>query len=125
MLRARVDLQLRQLSAGEPVLRKHAADGCAQHLGRPALELVAERAAPETAGVAGMPVIPLLVELVAGDGDLLGVDDDDEVARVDVRRVLRLPLAAERVGDLRGEAAQRLSLGVDEIPLARDLTRLG
>jgi hypothetical protein len=70
-------------------------------------------------------VVPLLVELVAGDLDLLGVDDDDEVAGVDVRCVLGLALAAERVGDLGRQAAERLALGVDEIPLARDLSRLG
>ena len=69
-------------------------------------------------------MVHLLVELLAGDRDLLGVDDDDEVAGVDVRRVLRLVLAAERVGDLRRETAERLAVGVDDVPVAGDLARL-
>jgi hypothetical protein len=57
--------------------------------------------------------------------DLLRVDDDDEVTGVDVRRVDRLALAAERVGDTRRETTERLALGVHEEPFALDLTRLG
>ena len=59
-----------------------------------------------------------------GHADALAVDDDDEVARVDVRRVLRLELAAQRVGDARREAAERLAVGVDDIPAPLDLAGL-
>src|SRR3954452_1802763 len=125
MLAAGVDLELRDLLPREPVLGKHPLHSDAEHLGRPAVELLAERPAAEPARIARVAVVTLLVELVAGDADLLGVHDDHEVAGVDVRGELRLPLAAERVGDLRREPAERLALGVDEIPLARDLSRLG
>src|SRR5438552_6357312 len=125
MLGARVDLEFRDLLPREPVLRKHPLHGDTQHLGGPALELLAKRPAAEPAGIARVAVVPLLVELVARDLDLLGVDDDDEVPGVHVRRVLRLQLAAERVRDLGREAAERLALGVDEVPLARDFSRLG
>src|SRR4249919_2912301 len=125
MLGAGVDLQLRDLLPREPVLGEHPLHGDPKHLGRPAVQLLAERPAAQAARIARVAVVALLVELVAGDLDLLRVDDDDEVARVDVRRVLRLALAAERVGDLGRETAERLALVVDEIPLARDLSRLG
>src|SRR5215468_4349590 len=125
MLWAGIDLQLRDLLARESVLREHPLHGDAQHLGRPALELLAERPAAQAARIARVAVVALLVELVAGDLDLLRVHDDHEVAGVDVRCELRLALAAERVGDLRREPAERLALGVDEIPLARDFSRLG
>ena len=72
-----------------------------------------------------MAVIELLVELVAGDVDLLRVDHDDEVTGVDVRRVLRLVLAAQRVRDRRSEAPEGLAVGVDDVPLASDLSGLG
>jgi hypothetical protein len=72
-----------------------------------------------------MAVIALLVELVARDDDLLGVHDDDEIARVHVRRVDRLALAAQRVGDLGRQPSEGLTLGVDDVPVARDLSRLG
>src|ERR1044072_5697307 len=71
-----------------------------------------------------MAVVDLVVELLAGDGDLFGVHHDDEVARVDVRRVLGLALAAEGVGDLRSQTPERLPFGVDEVPAALDLARL-
>src|ERR1041385_3044917 len=125
MLGAGVDLQLRDLLPREPVLGEHPLHGDAEHLGRPALELVAKRPAAQPARVPRVAVVPLLVELVAGDLNLLGVHDDDEVARVDVRRVLRLALPAKGVGDLGRETAEGLALGVDEIPLARDFSRLG
>ena len=44
--------------------------------------------------------------------------------RVDVRGVLGLALAAQRVGDLRRETPEGLPLGVDEVPAASDLARL-
>ena len=71
-----------------------------------------------------MAVVHLVVELVPRHRDLLRVDDDDEVARVDVRRVLRLALAAQHVGDLRREPPQDLAVGVDDVPAALDLARL-
>src|SRR5215204_6099014 len=65
-----------------------------------------------------MAVVALLGALVARHGDLLRIDHDDEVARVDVGRVGRLALPAQRVGDLGGEPAEGLALGVDEQPVA-------
>src|SRR5919198_4511486 len=124
MVGSGIDLELRQLLAGEAVAGKHPLDRLADHLGRPALQLIAKWPALEAAGIAGMAVVELVVELVAGDMDLFGVNDDDEVARIDVRRVLRLRLAAQRVGDLGRQAAQGLPLGVDEVPAALDLAGL-
>src|SRR5277367_5889206 len=124
MLGAGVDLQLRELLAAELVAGKHSLDGLAQHLGRTALELLAERPLPEPARVARMAVVDLLVELVARDRDLLAVDDDDEVSRVHVRGELRLVLAAQPVGDLGRETAEGLTVGIDDIPVAWDFAGL-
>src|SRR5918996_2125785 len=124
VLRACIDLELRQLRTREPVARQHALHRLAKDLRRPALELLAQCAAAQAARVARVAVVALLVELLAGDGDLLRVDHDDEVAGVDVRRVLRLVLAAEGVGDARRQPSEGLPLGVDDVPVARDLTRL-
>src|ERR1051326_2810427 len=125
MVRARVDLQLRQLLPREPVLREHSLHGLPDHLGRAPLELLTQRAAAEPARVARVPVVALLVELRARHVDLLGVDDDHEVTGVDVGRVLRLALAAQRVGDLGREPPEREARGVDDVPVARDFSRLG
>src|SRR5690242_8461034 len=125
MLRAGVDLELRQLGAPELVAREHALDGLAKDFGRLPLELVAQRALPQTARVAGMTVVHLLVELLPRDRNLLGVDDDDEVARVDMRSERRLALAAQTVGDHGRETAKGLPLGVDDEPVALNLARFG
>src|SRR5881394_893943 len=52
MIRAGVDLQLVQLLAREAVPREHALDRLADHFGRPALELVAQRPAPQATRIA-------------------------------------------------------------------------
>src|SRR5437763_12047648 len=70
-----------------------------------------------------MAVITLLVELVSGHPDLLRVHDDDEVSGVDMRRVFRLSLATERVGDAGREPAKRLPVGIHDVPVAGDLAR--
>ena len=88
-----VDLELEQLLAGHLVAGKHPLDGEPDHVLGLAVEHLLEGAGADPARVAAVAVVALALQLVAGDRDLLGVDDDDEVADVAVRRVLRLPLA--------------------------------
>ena len=78
----------------------------------------------QAAREAGVAVGLLLLELGAGEGDLLGVDDDDEVATVDVRGEGRLVLAAQQDRGLAREAAQHDVRRVDDVPGASDLARL-
>jgi hypothetical protein len=67
----------------------------------------------------------LSVRFPPGHRDLLGVDDDDEVPGVDVRGVLGLPLAAERVGDLGREPAEGQAGRVHDEPVALAVGGLG
>src|SRR5690606_21903798 len=78
----------------------------------------------DAAGIAGVLVVGLVAALVAGEADLLDVDDDDVVPAIDVRGVARLVLAAQDVGDDRGEAADDQTLGIDQMPFLLDLGRL-
>src|SRR5262245_29937770 len=125
MRRARIDLELRDLAARKPVAREHSLHRLADDLGRAPLELLGERPRAKAARIARVAVVALLLELVAGDRDLLGVDDDDEVTGVDVRRVLRLALSPQGVRDARGKATQGLAVGIDDVPALLDLLRLG
>src|SRR3954469_3302289 len=118
MVRPRVDLQLSELLATEPVARQHPLDRQPQHFLRAARDHLLERPRAQSARVAAVAVVALLLALVAGHRDLLGVDHDHEVADVAVRRVLRLALPAEHVGNLRREAAERLARRVDDEPIA-------
>src|SRR5690606_21531717 len=76
-------------------------------------------------GVAAVAVVLLVFGLVAGDAKLRGVDHDDEVAGVDVRREFGLVLAPQAQGDLGGQPTEHLVAGVDDEPVALDLVRLG
>src|SRR5262249_29547840 len=64
--------------------------------------------------------VGLRLPLLAGEAHLLGVDDDDEVAGVDVRRVVRAVLAAQDGGDLHRQPTDHPVGGVDEVPLPLD-----
>src|SRR5581483_8448159 len=50
-----------------------------------------------------------------------GVDDDDEIARVDVRSVDRLVLSAQDAGDLAGQSAEHHPVRIDQMPGAGDI----
>ncbi len=75
--------------------------------------------------VPGVVVIHLVVQLVAGDRNLPGVQHHDMIAHVDVRAVVGLVLALEAVRNLRGEAPERLAAGVDHIPVTAHGGRIG
>ena len=60
-----------------------------------------------------MVVVHLLLALAAGEDHLVGVDDDDVVAAVDMGREGRLVLAAQTHGHERSETADDEALRVD------------
>ena len=94
MLCTDVHLQLLLDLTAELGVRDHADDRVLDDAVRVLAHLVTERALAQPAGKTRVPVEELLLELVATDGDLFRVDDDDEVTAVDVGRVCRLVLAA-------------------------------
>ena len=107
--------------AAERALRQHALDRAADGLGRLAGEQLAVRLRLDAARVAAVAVHPLAIGLAGGQHDLLGVDDDDVVAGVEVGSEDRLVLAAQHAGDLGGHAPEHEAVGVDDVPLAGDL----
>jgi hypothetical protein len=63
----------------------------------------------------------LAIALVRREHDLVGVHDDDVVARVEVGGEGGLVLAAQHPGHLGGEAAEDQAVGVDDEPGTLDL----
>src|SRR5690606_6801936 len=125
MRRTGVDPELLAHLAAQSVLRQHPLD---RELDDPLgmlLDHAAERDQPLATRVAAVPEVRLLVGLVAGQPHLLGVDDDDVVAGVQVRGVDGLVLAAQDAGDVAGEPAEDLALGVDDPPAALDVVLTG
>src|SRR5688572_1183993 len=118
MLGAREHMQFLVHLAAERTLGEHALhrefDGALGVLH----EQLAECDGLDTADRAGVVVIDLVIELVARDFDLLGVQHHDVIASVDMRAVDGLVLALEAHGDLGAETAQDLVGGIDDIPVA-------
>ena len=120
MLASGIDVKVAVEGITEAILRKHAADGVLEdalgvrgaHLGRGGLALAA--------GIAGVALVDLVGLFLAAEDNLLGVDDDDIVAAVDVRGVARLGLAAQDVGNAGSQATYGLSLSVNEDPFLLD-----
>ena len=79
----------------------------------------------EAARVMRVGRVGLRVPLLAGEPDFFAVDHDDEVAGIDVRRVIRAVLAAQDDRDLHRQPADDLVGGVDQVPLLRDFALLG
>jgi hypothetical protein len=125
MLAAAIHLELLGHRATEPVLGEHALDrplddavgmGPQHGLGVHFLE---------PADVPGVPAVLLVLQLPAGELDLLRVDDHHVIADIQMRAEARLVLAAEDRGHARGEATEHLSLRIDQIPLPLDIALLG
>jgi hypothetical protein len=79
--------------------------------------------AAQTAVVAAVIPVQLLLFLLAGERALRHVDDDDVVPGIDERRVGRFVLALQQLGREAGHPPDRHVGRVDEVPPPRDLAR--
>src|SRR5260370_30604499 len=85
-------------------------------LGVVAVEDRALAALLEAAGISRVPAEDTVAPLVAGQRHLFGIDDDDVVAAIHVRRVGRLVLTAQTAGADRGYPADDHAPGVAQQP---------
>ena len=125
MLGAAVDVQAGQRILGDDVAGQHAADGQLHGQLGLLLHQQAVLGLLEAADPAGVAAVVLLLQLLAGQNSLLGVDDHDEVAAVGVGGELRLVLAAQQGGRSGGSLAQGLARRIEDIPLADDVPLVG
>ena len=68
-------------------------------------------------GVSGGKDSLVLLQLLAGQDSLVGVDDDNEIATVNIGGEVGLVLATQQVSDGNGGTAQGLAGSVNNIPL--------
>ena len=122
---AGVDLELLDHGVAETALREHTLDrdfeSTAGVLGLHFLE----GGFVDTARVAGVTVVRLLTGLFSRQLELVSVDHDDVVARIDMRRVFGLVLAAQAECDFGSKAAKHLVAAIDHVPVALYFERLG
>ncbi len=79
----------------------------------------------EAVRISAEALVLLLQFLVAGQFDLGGVDDDDEIAAIHMGGEIAFVLAAQELDELNGHAAGRFASGVDEVPLTNNLVDFG
>ena len=118
-------LELAELGATEAGLRDHAPDSALDEEDGTTLADDAWSLDLLTADVTGETGVDLGRFLGAGKDNLIGIDDHDEIAGINVAGENRLVLAAEEACCLYSDLAEDLALGVDHIPLALDFVRLG
>src|SRR5947199_10859921 len=94
-------------------------------LGNFSLQDRAGRALLDAADITGVMAVDLLLALPAGEHDLLGIDHDDVVTVIDMRRVGRLVLAAQPQRDDAGKPADDEAGGIDHHPFLLDIGGLG
>ena len=98
MLVAPIDLQLVEQPPAESILRQHPMHRHLDHTLRPHLQELTRRGAADTARKAGVAMINFVRQLLAGQLHLGRIDDDDEVARILIRREVGTMLAALYTG---------------------------
>ena len=69
-----------------------------------------------TAGITGVTQINPVSPLLTSQDNLIGIKNDNVVTAVNVRSEICLILTAEQLGNLHGEAAQDLVLGINHDP---------
>ena len=111
-----VDAQAGQSVRTQAVLGQHALDGLLDSELRALLHEGAVRDLLQTAGPAGMVAIEFLSGFVAGEHSLFRVDDDDEVAAVNVGGELGLGFAAQQVSGGNSGLAQGLARRIQDVP---------
>ena len=124
MLRTGIDLELLAHCTAERVLRKHALDGMLDHALRMLGHSLFEGFDLQPTRKTAVTIILFGSCLVARQTDLVGIDDDDKVTRIDVRGVLRLVLALQDMSGLGGDAAENLISCIDQDPFALNFVGL-
>ena len=74
----------------------------------------------QSGNVTGMMVVVLLVQLLTRENSLGSVDDDDELATVNVGGVLGSVLAAKNGRCLNGSLTEGLTGRIDDVPFTRN-----
>ena len=121
-----VDAKIAELLSAERTAREHALNRLFDYaLGMLAAHDRAGRPLLDAADVTCVVVIYFLLQLVAGEQRPGGIDDDDIVAAIHMRRIAWLVFAPEPHGNDGGKPADNEAICIDQHPLLFDLGGLG
>ena len=116
--RTTIDAQTGQSGSAQAVLGQHTLDSLLDGEFRTLLHQGAIGNLFQAASPAGMVTIKLLSQLVASQHSLVRIDDDNEIAAVNMRGVLGLGLAAQQISGGDSGLAQRLASCIQDVPFA-------
>jgi len=125
MVRASEYPKLGQHFPAQGIARQHTFDRILQYAFGRFFEQLLEGHRPEIADVARVTIVHLVFQFVACHANLFGVDDDNVVARINVRRIFGFVLATQPTRNLARQASQCLAGGINNIPVAANLVWLG
>jgi len=125
MLRAVVDVHVGKKLATEAVFGKHTFD-CAEEQGVLAgLDVLVKRFLLQaqgsgfalTAGISGVGQEDAVGPLFTCEAHLIGIDNDNEIAALNVGRIAGFVFASKDFGNFSAETAENLVGGIDHQPL--------
>jgi hypothetical protein len=125
MLGTSVNFQFAVEGAAEAVVRDHAPNGAFDEKFRAALAACAEGLRFMTANESREAHVGFGDFFFAADGHFGSVEDNNEVAGVNVRSEDGFVFSAKEIGGLDGDAAERLTGGIDDPPVALHLFGFG
>src|ERR1700722_8957874 len=117
MFRAAIDLELVEQATPQPIFRQHPVNGHFDHPLGTRLQELACGGAAYAARKAGVPMINLVGQFLAGQLYLGRIDDDDEVAGVLIGREIRAMLPPQNARGARCNPAEGAPFGVDHHPM--------
>lgn len=122
MILSRVYVKPTVGAASHLVLGQHSLDSVSDNaigmLGQHSLE----RNGLQPPRISAVSMVELVPQLLACGADLLGVDHDDEITTLQMRRVGRFVFAYQDGGDLGSDPSECLTAGVDKPPAALNVS---
>ena len=117
-----VDLELFHLGGSKLILGNHSLDRPLENEFGTTLSDLGRSLNGLAADVTGVTGVDFVLFLGPGEAGVFGIDDDDEVTGVNVRRKDRLVLSAEKTGCLHSDFADDLVLGINDVPGTLDVS---
>ena len=116
MIISRINVQVGKQPPTEPVLGQHSFHGMFDNALGVLVEHLAGRGKALTAGVTRVADVNLVGHFLAGEANLIGVDDDHVVSAVNVRGEVGFVFAANQGCNLAGQPTKHFALCVNHNP---------
>lgn len=100
----------------QSIFRQHALNGETEEILGTLLKKFAGCDSGDTTDIPAVTIVCLVFELVAGELDLISVDDNDPISGVNMRGVHGIVLTTNTCRDNGSESAKHLILGIDDAP---------